>query len=382
VSRGTYGRYLRATLEAACLGVKSGAHVVEIDAEVSQLSVGTDSVELGATDGRRFEVDCVALCIGNLPQALPIHTGVAPADLNRCVTVPWGSPILDRIGPHDDVAIIGSGLTMVDVILDLRSRGHVGRVQAFSRRGLLPVSHRDVPAYPPFLPPGRPPGTIKALLALVRREVRAAAGRGIDWRGVIDALRPHTEALWSTLPTTERRRFLRHLRPYWEVHRHRVAPVVGDELRALLDSGTLSVTAAKVVSLSANDREVTLSVRDRGASDAREVAVNWLVNCSGPQLDYRLISDPLVNSLFASGLARPDELNLGVQISRDYRLVGRDGAPAARLFALGPPIRGALWETTAVPDIRKQCEALACHIIDQSTDALSQQIARPRVHDA
>ena len=386
VSRGTYGRYLRATLEAACLGAKSGAHVVEIDAEVSQLSVGKDSVELVSADGRRFEVGCVALCIGNLPQALPVDSGFTLNDLNRCVTVPWGSPALDRIGPHDDVAIIGTGLTMVDVVLDLRSRGHVGSIQAFSRRGLLPVSHRDVPAYPPFLPSGRPPSTIRALLPLVRREVRSATERGVDWRSVLDALRPHTEALWSNLPATERRRFLRHVRPYWEVHRHRVAPLVGDEIRTLLGSGTLSVTAAKVVSLAANDREVTLSVRNRGAGNVRKVTVDWLVNCSGPQLDYRLIRDPLVNSLFASGLAQPDELNLGLKISGDYRLVGRTGTPAAYLFALGPPIRGALWETTAVPDIRKQCEALACHITDQSTDqstdATSQQIARSRVHDA
>lgn len=382
VSRGIYGRYLRATLEAACLGARSGAHVVEIDAEISDLHVDPESVSLGSTDGRRFAVDCVALCIGNLPQALPVGARSPSDDLRRCVTMPWGSPALGHIGARDDVAIIGTGLTMVDIVLDLRSRGHVGRIAAFSRRGLLPVSHRDVPVYAPYLPPGRPPGTIRALLALVRREVRSAAERGADWRSVIDALRPHTEALWSNLPQTERRRFLRHVRPYWEAHRHRVAPAVGHELRALLDCGTLTVTAAKIVSFSASDRSVTLGIRDRGADIVRQAEFDWLVNCSGPELDYRLNRDPLVNSLFASGLARPDELNLGLQVSQDYRLIGREGVPAARLFALGPPIRGALWETTAVPDIRKQCEALACHIVDQAGDTPFQHGPDGRMHDA
>src|SRR5262249_35826518 len=153
---------------------------------------------------------------------------------------------LDGIGPRDTVGLIGTGLTMVDVVLDLRSRGHQGAITALSRRGLMPVPHRNVEAYTPFVPADCPPKRISELLAVVRREVRSAAERGIDWRSVIDALRTQIDTLWRNLPFQERKRFLRHARPYWEVHRHRVAPVVADEIDALLRSGSLSVIAGKI----------------------------------------------------------------------------------------------------------------------------------------
>lgn len=363
-SRGTYGRYLRATLEAACLESESSARVVEVQAEVSGLEAGADSVRLTCEDGRHFDVDCVALCLGNLPQALPVQPGVASFNLKRYVAEPWVPHALAPIGPQDRVAIIGTGLTMIDVVLDLRSRGHVGSIEAVSRRGLLPVPHRNVEPYPSFLDPSRVYSTPE-LFALIRDEMRSAARRGIDWRGVFDSLRPQTDALWRNLSMAERRRFLRHVRPYWEVHRHRVAPAVGDEIQTLLRAGTLSVTAGKIASLAGDDQSIALTVRERASGRRRDITVDWLVNCSGPQLDYRLIRDPLLKALFASGLARADALNLGVQVGDDYRLVGQEGAPAARLFAVGPPIRGTLWETTAVPDIRKQCEALAGNIIAQ-----------------
>jgi uncharacterized NAD(P)/FAD-binding protein YdhS len=87
-----------------------------------------------------------------------------------------------------------------------------------------------------------------------------------------------------------------------------------------------------------------------------------LVNCSGPQLDDDRISDPLIRSLFDDGLACPDSLSLGLDFGQNYRLVSKSGVVSEVHFALGPPIRGNLWETTVVPDIRKQCEAVARHL--------------------
>ncbi|MGZ5910198.1 MAG: FAD/NAD(P)-binding protein [Reyranella sp.] len=362
VSRGTYGRYLRATLEAARLRAGSRSSVVEVGAEVTSLRAGERSVELASADGRRFDVDCVALCIGNLPPQLPVDVRAMPADLGRYVANPWAADALSRIGTEDSVVLVGTGLTMVDVVLELRSRGHKGSLTALSRRGLVPVAHRDTQPYPPFLAAERLPTTVRKLFRAVRREVATAAQRGLDWRSVIDALRPQTQALWRNLALDERRRFLRHVRPYWEVHRHRVSPAVAAEIAELQRSGELSIAAARIVALEADDNGFSLRIRARNHDGVRHLSGNWLVNCSGPQLDYGRIGDPLIRYLFASGMARPDPLMLGLDVTDDYRLVDAMGAAAACLFALGPPIRGSLWETTAVPDIRKQCEALARHL--------------------
>jgi uncharacterized NAD(P)/FAD-binding protein YdhS len=361
VSRGIYGRYLRSTL-SECLATHSGSSVISIAAEVTGLQMEDGGVRLMAANGNDHLVDRAALCVGNFPPALAVIPKTTPQGAKRYIANPW-SGALSQIAADDTVLIVGTGLTMVDVVIDLRSRGHRGRIVAVSRRGFLPLGHRDVGTYPSFLPADRLPQSVVALMRAVRREITAAAERGIDWRAVLDALRPQTQALWRALPTSERRKFLRHLRPYWEVHRHRIAPVVAAEIAALQRTGQLAVHAGRTAGVELTDTGVVLTLRCRGET-RQPLEGDWLVNCSGPQLDYERIDDPLVRTMFDSGLAKPDPLSLGLDVSDDYRLVDRDGRSSDVLFALGPPIRGSLWETTAVPDIRKQCAALAIQLCE------------------
>jgi len=360
VSRGLYGRYLRSTL-SACLDAHPASSMLGVDAEVVSLTAGADSVELRTAAGGRHTVDRVALCVGNFPPALPVKPRTGAAGEARYIANPWSGG-LAQIGVNDHVVLVGTGLTMVDVALDLNSRGHKGSITAVSRRGFLPLPHRDVSPYPAFLSPRSLPTTISGLLRTVRREVATAAANGVDWRAVLDSMRPQTQALWRGLSTAERRRFLRHVRPYWEVHRHRVAQPVAAEIEALLRSERLVVMAARLQNVELGEKRVRVTVETRGEKAVRCIEGTWLVNCSGPQLDYDRIRDPLIRSLFDGGLARPDSLSLGLDLGENYRLIDRSGVASEVLFALGPPIRGNLWETTAVPDIRKQCEAVARHL--------------------
>jgi uncharacterized NAD(P)/FAD-binding protein YdhS len=360
VSRGLYGRYLRSTL-SACLDAHPASSLLGVDAEVVRLTPGPHSVELQTSDGNRHRVDRVALCVGNFPPALPVKPATSAVGEGRYVANPWSGG-LSRIGRNDNVVLVGTGLTMVDVALDLNSRGHTGRITAVSRRGFLPLPHRDVSPYPAFLAPQSLPSTISALMRTVRSEVATAAANGVDWRAVLDSMRPLTQALWRGLSTAERRRFLRHARPYWELHRHRVAQPVAAEMEQMLHSGRLAVVAGRLQNVELGEKGVCMTVKARGETTVRRLEGAWLVNCSGPQLDYDRIGDPLIRSLLDAGLARPDPLSLGLDLGDDYRLVSRDGVASEVLFALGPPIRGSLWETTAVPDIRKQCEAVARHL--------------------
>lgn len=361
VSRGLYGQYLRSTL-SECLATHSGSSVIGVAAEVTRLQVEGEGVRLTTANGDDHLVDRAALCVGNFPPALPVIPKATPRGAKRYIANPW-SGSLSQIGIDDTILIIGTGLTMVDVVIDLRSRGHRGPIAAVSRRGFLPLGHREVGTYPSFLPADRLPQSVVALMRTVRREITAAAGRGIDWRAVLDALRPQTQALWRALPTAERRRFLRHLRPYWEVHRHRVAPVVSAEIASLQRTGQLAVHAGRTARVELSDTGVVLTISRRDETRL-PLEGDWLVNCSGPQLDYKRIDDPLIRTMFDAGLAKPDPLSLGLDVSDDYRLIDRDGRSSDVLFALGPPIRGGLWETTAVPDIRKQCAALAIQLCE------------------
>jgi uncharacterized NAD(P)/FAD-binding protein YdhS len=355
VSRGTYGAYLQDVLEAA--RHEAGSTLDRVAAEVRQLHVDRNAVRLDLAGDRCVSVDCAVLCVGNFPPALPMRG--TSMDTPRYVANPWKPDALAAVGRHDPVVLIGTGLTMVDVVLELVSRGHRGQLTALSRRGFMPASHREVQSYHSFLDPDRLPDGISELVALVRREVREAARLGFDWRSVVDAMRPHTQALWRNLPLEERRRFLRHVRPYWEIHRHRMAPQVAAEIGRLRDAGRLVIVAGRIQTIDAGPGGLRIAVRRKRDGGVQQIDSGWMVNCSGPELDYHRIDEPLIRSLFDTGLARPDALSLGLDVSEDYRLIDDAGVASSTLFALGPPIRGALWETTAVPDIRKQCVALA-----------------------
>lgn len=188
--------------------------------------------------------------------------------------------------------------------------------------------------------------------------------RGGDWHGVVDGLRPQAQALWVRLAPDERRRFLRLVARYWEVHRHRIPPATATRIADLRASGRLRVLRGSLVQAAtvAPDR-LRLGVEVEGV--ARELDVGWLVNATGP--GSRTVDDPLLSGLVADGTARPDAVRLGLDVDPRGTLLDADGHPNARIFALGPLLRGSLYETTAVPEIRAQAAALAPHLVEAVT---------------
>lgn len=352
VKRGLYGSYLKDFL-GRC------RHVTKVAEEVVRLDLDGAGVMLRQARGRSVRVDQAVLCVGNFLPAPAVERRMARASRSRYLVDPWNGRGLAAVGSDETVVLVGSGLTMIDVVLDLQSRGHRGRIVALSRHGLLPNAHG---------PTGTPrarvewpdvPASSMALFRAVRSAAAEEARLGGDWRSVVDSLRPHTQSLWQGLSTKERHRFLRHLKPYWEVHRHRLAPMVASQIERLRRDGHLSVVAGRVREVAAAPQGVHVRIRERASTVVRGIDAGWIINCSGPALDYESVGDPLMRSMFKAGRARRGPLALGLDVDDRYRLIDAAGVPSPRLFAIGPPLRGVLWETTAVPDIRRQCAMLA-----------------------
>lgn len=356
VSRATYGAYVEDVFHSAVREAEArGGTVIRAEDDVVDLAAAADGLVLRLADGQAVGADRAVLSVGNFPPSPPFPLDPALTESGRYIGDPWEAGAIDRIGPDDSVLIVGTGLTMVDVVLDLAAQGHRGPVHALSRRGLLPHRHELTRPYPSFLDEKAPPASLVQLMRLIRREVRAGAAQGYDWRSVMDAVRPIVAALWRGLSNVERRRFLRHLRPYWEVHRHRLAPSIADRIDAWRAAGRLVVGAGRIDGATFEDGQVRVIRRRRDGGSGEPMAFDWMINCSGPECDYRRIGHPLIQSLLATGLARLDPLSLGLDLTERFELVG----PANRVYALGPPTRGMWWETTAVPDIRKQCARFA-----------------------
>lgn len=302
-------------------------------------------------DGRAIEADAVVLATGNPPPARMPAFDALPAHLYA--PNPWRDGIAEGLGRNDPVLLVGTGLSMADVAVSLADAGFEGRILAVSRRGLLPRAHAESPPAPVeqdlvrYLP-------LSQRLAAFR--TRAA---DIGWRTAMDELRPHTATLWKALNKAEKARFLRHLRPWWDVHRHRIAPAIAARLDALRAAGRFEFAAGTVLGAEARYGRAHVSLRPRGGDQVVRIEAARVINCTGPDGDLRRADDPLLASLLAAGAIRPDAQRLGMDTGRNGEAIGADGVVTPGLFALGPLARGRLWEATAVPELRAQAAAMA-----------------------
>ena len=258
---------------------------------------------------------------------------------------PWRGAGLRFIPNGASILLVGTGLTMVDQVLSLQAQGHRGAIYALSRRGFYPQPHQLSPAYSWFAAYAEVPTSPLSLLQLVRSEVRRAAELGIPWTSVVNDLRAYTPMLWQNWDLSQRQQFLRHVRPYWEVHRHRLPAASIAALNALEGRGQLMRFGARLADVSANEQGFCVRFVPRGAKEAQTLDVNWILNCTGPQSLGKKLNESWIQSGMAHELLKADALNLGIELSTTAN---------DRLHLIGPPRKGSSWESTALREIRQQ----------------------------
>jgi uncharacterized NAD(P)/FAD-binding protein YdhS len=381
VGRHLYGAYLESLLAEACGRAPEG-HVERLNTEVVAIEPAHDEASgwawVSLRDGRRIRATRVVLAVGNYPpEDPPVDCDGFFASSSRYVRDPWGSGAFDHLDLAAPILLIGTGLTMVDVALQLQAMGASAAMTAVSRRGLLPTSHRNPAHVPPTsdLPQDllEGPANTRAYVGAIRRHVREKAAAGIDWRDTIAALRPVTPQLWSALSVAERSRFLRHVRPFWEVHRHRMAPPLYDAFDRLRTAGRVNVIAGRMLQIREQGESdgggVLVRLRPRGSCDVVELTVGAVINCSGPSGDTRRLRDPLFDRLRLQGLLRPDPLGLGIDVGSHGALIDNDGFESPLLYYVGPFLRARDWEATAVPELRQYARRMADHLLDTLNSA-------------
>jgi uncharacterized NAD(P)/FAD-binding protein YdhS len=354
VSRMRYGEYIADVFQTALAAQAGKVQVSLVTGLANALTPGERPV-VSLADGRQLAFDRLALCFGNLPPAAAPGLSPTARASAQYLNNPWRARDLNAIPPDASVLIVGSGLTMADVVQSLAGQKHKGPIAVLSRHGFLPLRHEA--GRPHKM--NKPAGPLLEMFRTVRGEAKAAPARGQDWRDVIDALRPWTTELWRSLSLSERAQFLRHIRPHWEVHRHRLAPAIADTLASLRESGQLTVVAARVASIDGGTGRFDVAARRRGTNETLRLAPAWIVNCTGPQGDYARTSNPLVSNAVQAGAARADALQLGLDVTDDGAVIDAHGRPSPSIYAVGPPTRGVFWEITAVPDIRRDCARMA-----------------------
>jgi uncharacterized NAD(P)/FAD-binding protein YdhS len=325
-----------------------------IQGKAVAIAEGEGAITVQFEDGSSCVGERAVLATGNEGPKLP----AAPWRYDG-----WTSSVVPDIPADAPVIIIGTGLTMVDWVLTLLHSGHRGSITAVSPRGLMPHEHRTSEAL--RIDEGRIPysAPLSRTMRWLRQNTDDAERQDGDWRSVIDAVRPYTQRLWQALSLEEKTRFLRHARPWWDQHRHRIAPDAAGKLRAAEERGQFRILAARVLGFEDRDGGVDVLIADRGTTERRKLFARAVFECRGRAGKVDATENPLLRSVLASGQARPDPLRLGLHVSSDCALVDSSGRASEKLYAIGPVTSGVFWEVTAVPDIRVQAAQLARRLL-------------------
>jgi len=351
VPRRQYGAYLENVLRDS--GARLPGRLRVISEEALAVNETRNGVETLLGNGTSLVSRWACLAIGHETQAAR----------GRGIAIRSGSERDTPLDPDARVMILGSGLSMVDAWISLSEAQHRGRITVVSRNGLLPTGHRDVApitidaADVPF-------GTSLTYLARWFRElVRETEAQGGDWRSVVDGLRPYNQRLWQSWPEREKRQFLRHVRPWWNIHWHRLPPDLHARLVEAIDSGQVSLIAAEFVGIERAGEAVRATLRPRGTRQSQIMDVARVYDCGGVSVDVRASGNPLMQHLVKTGAARPDHMQIGLDIDQNCALIDADGTVSARIRVVGPLTRGRFFEIEAVPDIRVQCQVVAASIL-------------------
>ena len=358
--RGRYGEYIRDLLVNASARVTNQRSIGRVhDEAIDLVPTGEGDFEVRTRSGRAFGADRVVLALGNYPPPNPRLTDMSFTGSPRYHRNPWAPDTIQDLRKDETVFIIGTGLTMVDVVLTLRHRQHRGQVIAVSTHGYVPQPHKPTSPYPSFIEELQPLNSTLDLLKVIRKHIRLAEGTGTDWRAVVDSLRPHTQEIWLRLPLEEKHSFLAHLRHLWGVARHRMPPECAQIIDEMATSGQLRIEAGRITRLSDQGGNIEVEYLRRDNSESVVLNAGSVINCTGPESNLNKIKDPLIENLLKRGLIRNDDLSMGIDALPNGSVINREGVHSDNLYTLGPPLKGILWESTAVPEIRQQAHDLA-----------------------
>ncbi len=318
---------------------------------------------LSGEDGKSYLADILVVATSHPPPSPPAAFGVLSAD-TRFIADPTRPNALSGIGRDDRVLIVGSGLTSADVIASLEQAGHEGAITVFSRRGLRSRCHAKAAHEPLGDFTTEPARTVRELVRRVRDEVRQAASEGIGWQPVFDALRAQGGHIWRALPLVERQRLVRHIRPFWDVHRFRIAPQVHASGERLIAEGRLRYLAASLhgIDYAGPDADIGISLRHRHTGEIEEGHYDAVVITTGPAHRSIIAQQPYLQSLNGLGLIKLDDTGLGLACDRNARALDLWNAPVPGLYIAGPLARGTFGELMGLPQVSEQAALVADEI--------------------
>lgn len=370
VLRGVYGDYLENLLESLEQSPPSNVSIERICAEATSIQAGTQGMQVSLSNGKMIDADKIVLAFGHLPPPHPFGETSEFFSSKRYIRNPWEMEALDAIPRDAPVLLIGTGLSALDVCMALLNASPKRMIHMISRRGLLPKAHRVGPqrtsghSLPAIF--SRPGASVRQLLRELRQHVRVLQEEGGDWREPLAQMRPCTHLHWQAWGAAERRRFLRHVQPYWDNHRHLAAPEPFRRFERALNAGNIRVHAGRISNFVMGEADVSAHLRLRGRNEQFRLDTAYVINCIGSNGDLHKTNNPLVSQLLKDGAIQSDELRLGIAVDENCRVLCSDGVALPNVYYIGPLLKARCWEATAVPELREFAARLGSTLMQAS----------------
>jgi uncharacterized NAD(P)/FAD-binding protein YdhS len=363
-TRQAFGRYVDAALRPH-VAAKRVVHIADKIVSAEKTNPGW---ALRTARGEAFTADLLVLATTHPAPGVP-GPFAAFRDDPRLIADGLADGALDAIQPDDRVLIVGAGLTGADVVCALDSRGHKGPITMISRRGLRPKRQAET-AYPPegdfYSHPAR--GAAQ-LVGDIRRAIRKAVAQGRTWHPVIDAVRAQGGLIWGALDAQAQRRIVRHLRPYWDVHRFRAAPQVDAIIDRKIAEGSLDLRKAHLGAVKRRPDGFVVGLRQRRDAAATTQTFGRIVVATGPAHRDIVHAQPYLGALWETGLIAPDSAGLGLRTSRSGRAIGASGEAEPSLFIAGPLARGTFGELMGLPQVSTYARFIAEELLRVLSDS-------------
>jgi len=357
-----FGRYIQEILQRTANEHPDLISIIK--QRVTSCKKNGDEFVLQTASGNSFSADKVVLATGNFLPGKPKGIPASFTLSTRYFKNPWDPSAVKSTEDKHPVLIVGTGLTMVDVVIGITENKPQQKIIALSPKGYEILSHKQYGHQPAILEELHPPYRLDQLVTIFRKQIKAVWKQGITGEAVVDAVRSRTQEIWRALTPAEKKRFLSHLRHLWGLARHRLPAGIHSIIRQLRERGQLTIIPGRIVDAHEIDGGAVITYYERKTNSVKELLVSRVVNCTGPQTDILRLDDPLFRQLYADGMVMADPLGMGIRCDEAGRPLLADGSVTHNLFVVGSLLKGDRWESTAVPELRMQAREISNRIFE------------------
>ncbi len=369
--RNMFGRYLDEIFQEKINNLPKNISLHIIDDEATGIEKQNHRFIVSTTSGKNIVADKILLATGNYEPSPPVLTNSTLLHNKNYYSNPWSEKTVLGLQNDQTTLIVGTGLTMVDVLLGLREKNFNGKIIALSPHGYNILPHRKLPPQQYILDELSPPYDLENLFRLFYKHIREARKRGLSGETVVDAIRARTQEIWQLLSLNDKKKFMTHLRHLWGVARHRLPAYVHQEIQQMIKEEKLNVIAGRIRNITECENGFEIKIRKRKDQSEQLLKVARIINCTGPETDIRKQKSSLFSSLLNKGIIRPDVMNLGIDATTEGHIIDENNIVSNQIFAIGSLLKGKLWESTAIPELRVQAFKVAKLILKDRSKKIS-----------